>query len=93
MSSYPLGQKSNGPLGRPEEHEMFSLLVEYSAPKVRVPSAAAGSSLWARLGRLIADEYRIRRATREMRALDDRTLRDLGLDRGGVEHAVRFGRA
>ena len=72
---------------------MFSLLIEYPAPKVYVPSAAAGFSLWVRLVRLIANEYRIRRATREMRALDDRTLRDLGLDRGGVEHAARFGRA
>ena len=41
----------------------------------------------------VASEYRIRRAEREMAALDEPTLRDLGLDRGGLEHAARFGRA
>ena len=72
---------------------MFSLLIEHSVPKVRVASAAAGFDPLARLGRLVANEYRVRRATREMRTLDDRALRDLGLDRGVVEHAARFGRA
>ena len=72
---------------------MSSLLIEYPAPKIDAPSVAAGSSLLGRLARLIADEYRIRRAMREMRTLDDRALRDLGLDRGAVEHVARFGRA
>ena len=71
---------------------MFSLLIEGSA-KTYIPSAAAGPSRWGRLVRLIANEYRIRRATRAMRALDGRALRDLGLDRGGIGHAARFGRA
>ncbi len=72
---------------------MSSLLIEASAPKTRAPSGAAGLSRWVRLARRIANEYRIRRATREMRALDDRMLRDVGLDRGGLEHAARFARA
>jgi uncharacterized protein YjiS (DUF1127 family) len=72
---------------------MSSLLIECSAPKAYAPSVAAGPSRWVRLARRIADEYRIRRATREMRALDDRMLRDLGLDCGDVERAARFGRA
>ncbi len=42
--------------------------------------------------RAIVDGYRIRRAIVEMRALDDRMLRDLGLNRTGIERAVRFGR-
>ena len=45
------------------------------------------------LTRLIADEYRVWRGTRELLALDDEMLRDIGLDRGSVEYAARFGRA
>src|SRR3954447_3341886 len=52
----------------------------------------AGPSWWARLARAVADECRVRRAMTEMRTLDGRALRDLGLDRAGIEHAVRFGR-
>lgn len=35
---------------------------------------------------------RLRRAIKELRALDDRTLRDIGLRRGEVEYAARYGR-
>ena len=35
---------------------------------------------------------RDRRAEAELRALDDRELRDLGLDRGGIAYAARWGR-
>jgi uncharacterized protein YjiS (DUF1127 family) len=71
---------------------MFSLLVEYSAREVRAAEIIVGPSWWARLMRAIVDGYRIRRAIVEMRALDDRMLRDLGLNRTGIERAVRFGR-
>ena len=70
---------------------MSSLLIGSSAQEAFVPGAA-GPSWWARLARVITDAYRVRRAAAEMRSLDDRLLRDLGLDRGGVEYAVRFGR-
>lgn len=36
---------------------------------------------------------RVRAGLAELRALDDRMLADLGLDRGGVERAARRGRA
>ena len=71
---------------------MFSLLIEYSAREVRAVETVAGSSRWTRLMRVVVDGYCLRRAITEMHALDDRTLRDLGLDRTGIEHAVRFGR-
>lgn len=34
-----------------------------------------------------------RRAEAELRALDSHELRDIGLDPGGIHHAVRHGRA
>nr|WP_322098831.1 DUF1127 domain-containing protein [Microvirga roseola] len=37
-------------------------------------------------------EIRIRSALREVRALDDAILHDIGLDRSGIESAVREGR-
>ena len=70
---------------------MSSLLIGCSALE-RHPPRAAAASWWVRLTRLIANEHRIRRVTREVRALDDRMLRDIGLDPGGLEHAARFGR-
>ena len=45
-------------------------------------------SWWERLARRIANEYRVRRAEREVAVLDERTLCDIGL-----EYAARFGRA
>lgn len=35
---------------------------------------------------------RLQRAIKELRALDDRTLRDIGLRRVEVEYAARYGR-
>lgn len=42
-------------------------------------------------GALVA-ELAWRRAVRELRELDDRMLRDIGLRRGDIDHAARFGR-
>jgi uncharacterized protein YjiS (DUF1127 family) len=71
---------------------MSSLLIGYSAQEVRAVEATVGASWWMRLMRAMVDAYRIRRAMAQMRSLDDRMLRDLGLDRAGIEYAVRFGR-
>jgi uncharacterized protein YjiS (DUF1127 family) len=40
----------------------------------------------------LAREREIRRSMRELRSLDDRMLHDIGLTRGDIERAVRFGR-
>ena len=40
----------------------------------------------------IASRRRLRRDIDELRALDDRMLRDIGLRRGDIEYAVRYGR-
>lgn len=42
-------------------------------------------------GALVA-ELAWRRAVRELRELDDRMPRDIGLRRGDIDHAARFGR-
>ena len=50
--------------------------------------AAAGRRLAAEL----AKELAARRAMRSLASLDDRMLRDIGLERGQIDHAVRKGR-
>ena len=67
---------------------MSSLLIGCSPLETSAPEAASGPSWWERLARRIANEYRVRRAEREVAALDERTLRDIGL-----EYAARSGRA
>ncbi|MBO0614188.1 MAG: hypothetical protein RL122_2161 [Pseudomonadota bacterium] len=37
-------------------------------------------------------EFEIRRAIRELEALSDRDLSDMGLARSEIKHAVRYGR-
>ena len=62
--------------------------------KRRDTSRAPAGAL-AGLARLLATalwEYRARRAARHLMALDDRLLGDMGLDRDGIELAVRVGR-
>ena len=67
---------------------MSSLLIGCSVLETSPARAATGPSWWERLARRIENECRIRRAEREVAALDERTLRDIGL-----EYAARFGRA
>lgn len=37
-------------------------------------------------------EHRMRKAARELQRFDDRLLRDIGLNRGEIDHMVRYGR-
>jgi uncharacterized protein YjiS (DUF1127 family) len=46
----------------------------------------------ARIATAIADELRIRRDLRQLRAMDDHMLKDIGLTRVDVGSAVRYGR-
>ena len=41
---------------------------------------------------LTEEKKKIRQAIKELNALDDRELNDLGLSRGNIESVVRYGR-
>ncbi|HET6520217.1 MAG TPA: DUF1127 domain-containing protein [Geminicoccaceae bacterium] len=53
-----------------------------------VPLAGA----FSRLAAAIVRELRIRRAERELMTMDEYMLRDIGVARDEIGHAVRFGR-
>ncbi len=44
-----------------------------------------------RLIEKIAFELEVRRSLREVQGFDDKMLQDIGLQRGGIEHALRNG--
>jgi uncharacterized protein YjiS (DUF1127 family) len=52
---------------------------------------AVVSGLLRRLVEKIAFELEVRRSLREVQSFDDKMLRDIGLQRGGIEHALRNG--
>ena len=54
----------------------------------------AGIAAWivTRIAAAIADELRIRRDMRQLMAMDDHMLSDIGLTRADVGSAVRYGR-
>jgi uncharacterized protein YjiS (DUF1127 family) len=60
----------------------------------RAENAAAGRSrgLFARFAAAIAREFAARRATQTLASLDERLLRDIGLERGNIGYATRHGR-
>lgn len=65
-------------------------------PVARAPHVGAFVGyLFAAPGRLIhwvVEARRHSRAMQELHALDDRMLKDIGIDRGAIPRAARFGR-
>ncbi|MCG7393354.1 DUF1127 domain-containing protein [Microvirga sp. ACRRW] len=55
-------------------------------------TSPARSSAFRNLVSAVMREIRLRRAMREVAALDDAALHDIGLGSGGIEDAVRHGR-
>jgi uncharacterized protein YjiS (DUF1127 family) len=47
--------------------------------------------LISRLIEKVRFEFEVRRSLREVQGFDDKMLRDIGLQRGGIEHALRNG--
>jgi uncharacterized protein YjiS (DUF1127 family) len=71
--------------------------VRSHAPRSRQPTifdaclaAAARGLAW--LIAAITHELRIRRDMRQLAAMDDHMLKDIGLHRAEIEHCVRYGR-
>ena len=54
--------------------------------------AALAARLLARIAGAVADELRLRRDMRELMAMDDDMLKDIGLTRADIGSAVRYGR-
>ncbi len=57
-------------------------------------AGSARASGWGlgRLGTTLAAEWRAFSAARTLRSFDDHVLRDMGVSRSEIDHAVRFGR-
>jgi uncharacterized protein YjiS (DUF1127 family) len=53
-------------------------------------AVAARGLAWLIAG--IANELRLRRDMRQLAAMDDHMLKDIGLRRGEIEYCVRYGR-
>ena len=64
-----------------------SLALRRSLPSHR----SVASGLLLRLVEKVRFELEVRRSLREIQTFDDKMLRDIGLQRGGVEHALRNG--
>jgi uncharacterized protein YjiS (DUF1127 family) len=64
----------------------------FGARVARWGPAGAVTRAVARIATAIADELRIRRDMRQLRAMDDYMLKDIGLTRADVGSAVRYGR-
>jgi uncharacterized protein YjiS (DUF1127 family) len=62
------------------------------SPQDRLPAGAFLASLIRRSIEWLKERHRMRRATDELMALDDRMLADIGLSRGEILRAVRHGR-
>jgi uncharacterized protein YjiS (DUF1127 family) len=64
----------------------------FGASVTRKGSASVVSRIVARIAVAIAEELRIRRDMRQLMAMDDEMLRDIGLTRADISSAVRYGR-
>lgn len=58
----------------------------------RAADAAASPGRAARVAGMVVAEYRARRARRALAGLSEHLLDDIGIDRGGIDRAVRLGR-
>jgi uncharacterized protein YjiS (DUF1127 family) len=64
----------------------------FGASVTRKGSAFVVTRIVARIAVAIGEELRIRRDMRQLMAMDDEMLRDIGLTRADINSAVRYGR-
>jgi uncharacterized protein YjiS (DUF1127 family) len=64
----------------------------FGASTARTGQSGVVISVVARIAAAIADELRIRRDLRQLRAMDDHMLKDIGLTPADIGDAVRYGR-
>lgn len=72
---------------------MSLILTQENASRMLDNSVTRRPSLLVRLLAAIAREIRARRDMRQLSGLDEAALHDIGLTRGGIEDAVRYGRS
>jgi len=85
-----LGERDTAP---PEGAIMSKLVNARGTADLRSHSLSGSlvaAARWLAAG--LAKELAARRAMRSLASLDDRMLRDIGLERGQIDHAVRQGR-
>ena len=68
-------------------HSQTSISLRRTRPSRR--GITGGFVRW--LVETIRFELEVRRSMREVQGFDDKMLRDIGLQRGGIEHALRHG--
>lgn len=73
----------------------MSTLAQSSVAFVRTPSGrkAATPGIVTRLVEKVRFELRVRRDLHLLNGFDDAMLRDIGLQRSGIEYALRHGKA
>jgi uncharacterized protein YjiS (DUF1127 family) len=70
---------------------MSSIAQSYSSASFRSAQAGPAAGLFRRLIGKLVFEIELRRSLREVESLNDSMLRDIGLQRGGLEYALRHG--
>ena len=70
------------------EHQLHSAFVARGRPRAAAMLARAVAALWAWL----ASARKRRQAVKALQSCDDRMLKDIGLNRSEIEHAVQYGR-
>jgi uncharacterized protein YjiS (DUF1127 family) len=73
------------------DHEVAAMQ-PLGAAIARTGPAGFVTRVVARIAAAVADELRIRSDLRQLRAMDDHMLKDIGLTRVDVGSAVRYGR-